>query len=169
MRQIVKTSLNKLDYSTHKEKSNMKKMALVLVLIAFGSIAQATEIKVFEMPSEGNHHLNAYYTIDRNTGEAKVNLAVRKQGRGRGNHPHTSYYRSHFQGLRFDAGLSSVVLDHEGQEIECATVTQRTIFRLNIIRDSGCKLIARRTSRYVNTGHRNVKRRFYEVVIRINE
>lgn len=147
----------------------MKKLALGLAFIAFGSIAQAAEIKVFEMPSEGNHHLNSYYTINRNTGEAKVNLSVMKQGRGRGNHPHTKYFRTHVPGLRFDAGLSAVVFDYEGQEVECATVTRRTIFRLDIIRDSGCNLIARRTSRYVTSGNRTVKRRFYEVVIKINE
>ena len=148
----------------------MKKLlTLLLTLVAFASVAHATEIKVFEMPSEGNHHLNSYYTVDRNTGEAKVNLSVMKQGRGRGNHPQTKYFRTHVPGLRFDSGLSAVVFDYEGQEIECATVTQRTIFRLDIIRDSGCNLMARKTSRYVTSGNRTVKRRFYEVVIKIKD
>ena len=133
----------------------MRKFVLAFALVVFGSVAQASEVKVFEMPSTGMDDLHTFYTIERNTGKVFVTLKVTSRTRRQDGMGEMSYYRTEVPSLRFDENSSAIILDHDGQDIECATVTQRTVFRLNIIRDSGCSLVAKRT------------RKNFEVVIKI--
>ena len=133
----------------------MNKFVLALALVVFGTVAQATEVKVFEMPSSDSDLLSSFYTIEKNTGKVFVTLQVTSRYRTNDGIGEVSYYKTEVPSLRFDEHASAIILDHEGQDIECAIVTQRTIFRLNIIRDSGCKLVAKASNRN------------YEVVIKI--
>jgi hypothetical protein len=133
----------------------MKRFVLALALVVFGSVAQASEVKVFETPSTGMDDLYTFYTIDRNTGKVFVTLKVTSRTHMQDGVGEMTYFRTEVPSLRFDENASAIILDHEGQDIECATVTQRTVFRLNIIRDSGCRLVAKRT------------RRNFEVLIKI--
>ena len=142
----------------------MKKFALLFAMVIMSSMAQATEVLVFDMAATNSwRDLDASLSFERSTGKVFVNLEVANNNR-RGESTHRpKHFKAEVAELRFDASTSSILLSHEGQEIECATVTPGRVFNWDVIRSTGCQLFARTATR-IEYGRRAS---YYEVVLKI--
>lgn len=141
----------------------MKNFVLLIALIIMSTVAQAAEIVVFERPSSSKYDIKARYSIDRSTDMVYIDLEIFEPRRRGESTSRSKHFRSTFNGLHYDQATSTIVLNHEGQAVECAKVATGSIFRWDLIRPTGCQLEAGRTLRVDDNG----RKLYLEVVLKI--
>lgn len=130
----------------------MKSFLAALVLVS--GFSQAAEIKVYEAATTPwTKFIKGNFAVNKQMGRAWVEVELSERGRGpRDSRDIPSYARAKVEGLYFDAETSKIMLEHEGQLIECGYRTGRGIFKR--IKETGCKFEARRERRLFDDGFR---------------
>lgn len=124
----------------------MKTMiATVLAIVSLNSFAAS--IPVYE--TTGYDRLTGDYGINEEMGRAWVEVAIHSSMGSDDSGP--SYDRVKVPGLSIVAG--SVVLDVEGQQVECAKIRPTGIFRYRVAKPTGnCKFTTKVETRIADDG-----------------
>ncbi len=110
-------------------------MILLSLVLSLG--LQAKSIKIYQDYKSGDHS-SAVFEINKDLGRAWVKLTETTYGDDGGD----TKTRIKVSGLSFDKERSVIVLENEGQLVDCAEVyeTGRSIFRMTKIRNLNCSL-----------------------------
>ncbi|MFL5785582.1 MAG: hypothetical protein ACJ76H_13280, partial [Bacteriovoracaceae bacterium] len=120
-------------------------IATALVLATLNSFAAS--VKVYE--GDAYDQIDASYGINEEMGRAWVELAIYTGSTGDDSGP--SYDRVHVEGLSLAGG--SVVLNVDGQQVECAKVKPSGIFRTHVARATkNCKFVSKIERRTTDDG-----------------
>ena len=146
----------------------MKCLSLILAF-ALVSIANAAEVKVFDAPvSFGQNTVSASFAVNKDLGRAWVNVITGSSTTMTDpDRDDSSSYRMKVKGLSYDKAASAIVLDVDGQIVECAAVSSwgRSIFRRDVIKSTGCKLVTKIVRVNYDNGYEIEKRRHAQVFI----
>lgn len=137
-------------------------MKAFLVLFLFvSSLAHAVELKVTETPVDFfRPNAKSTFAVNKELGRAWVEVEM--FDRAHGNRETASYtLKVKVEGLVYDEASSTVVLTHDGQVFECATVSGR--WYGTVIRPSGCELRIRQVKIIQDDGYQTYKRDFHQV------
>lgn len=116
----------------------MKKMICLCLMLA--STVHGTEVKVMNILNLESRPVDAEFQVNKELGRAWVEIAIGDFASNR-QVSTREIYRQKVTGLSFDQATSTIVLEHEGQLVECAKVITkgRSIFRHDVIRNTNCK------------------------------
>lgn len=147
----------------------MKQLFLSLVLI-FTCSAEAAEIKVLDVAARSSYHVEPQFKVNKELGRAWVQLVwtpLFQAPRDR----IKDIVRAKIEGLFFDLNSSTIQLEHEGQNIECAQVISRgrSIFRHDRILSKDCKLEIREVTATLDNGYETIKQKRLHVYLITNE
>jgi hypothetical protein len=132
------------------------------------SNAFAKELLILEAPAKSTHtRVQSQFKINKELGRAWVVLK-KYERRGKG-HSHYRTAKVQVPGLSFEPETQSIVLENEGQIIECAKVKTKTIiFPINFIKKTGnCEIDYRFVKKSIDDGYEIKTRNFLQVYLNI--
>ncbi len=134
----------------------MKLIALLFAL-TLTTAAQAESFDIFEAQYTGGSTptVTVEYAANKQLGRAWVEIVVDNAA------PDSSLgydeYRTKVEGLRFDAATNSIVLERDGQLIECAKWKRGGFFGISGFKPTGCKFSHRLIKKTVDDGFNTYK------------
>jgi hypothetical protein len=146
-----------------KQKEFQMKRLLLVIALTLASVAQAAEMKLLDIASSSFHgDAQARFNVNLQLGRAWVETTVTDHS-----FEQEDVYRSQVAGLSFDQELNAIVLEREGQLIECAEVTMRgrSVLRHTRIRPTNCSLESRFVTVMVDDGFTIKKQRRLQVFL----
>lgn len=141
----------------------MKSLVALLFLI-FSAVTYSAEIKVFEIPQDTwTRYMKGEFEINRDMGRAWVSIEVASTPYGQNRDRSVRYFRQKVDGLTYDASINRIMLEYEGQLIECGYQTGRYMFKRIV--NTNCKLETRKVKKMVDDGYRTYKRDYLQLFI----
>lgn len=120
------------------------KLIAAMIVCLFATLSYSAEIKVFDIPSQGmDSNVVSEFAVNKEMGRAWVTISTST------NMPDSdlgSFYRVKVEGLSYDATTKTVVLETEGQLVECGKVVRAglAIFKNTRVKPTGnCKFKVR--------------------------
>lgn len=140
----------------------MKHLIALLVLVS--GFAHAAEIKVFEAPSgPWAQIIDGNFAVNKTMGRAWVEVEISERARGPHRDTARSFSKAKVEGLTYDMETSKIMLDLNGQSVECAYVTNRRFF--STIKETGCSLVPRKEKRIFDDGYRTYKVEYLQLFL----
>lgn len=125
--------------------------SLIAILVLLSSVAFAGEIKVYEVEAgPWSQFIRGNFAVNASMGRAWVSVEVSERLHGSRRDSTSSYRNVGIPGLSFDSASQKIMLDLEGQLIECGYRTGRGIFRR--IKETNCHFESRKEWRTYDDG-----------------
>ena len=138
---------------------------LLALLFFVSTFVHAAEIKVFEEPVDFfRPGARSFFAINMEMGRAWVEVEFFDPNRSNESGHGSAWYKQKVEGLSYNPSTSSIVLEKDGELIECATVF-RGRFRTLRIRQTGCELVTRKVKLTFDDGYRSYKRDYHQVFL----
>lgn len=143
-------------------------MIFVLTALLLSSFANAEEIKIFESVNYRYQDARTNFEINKDLGRAWVNLGLEDRS-----FDEISYDRHRIQveGLSFDRETNMVLLERDGQIIECGKLQKLrwTPFKIMEVKPTGrCKFVVKHVKLSVDDGFEIKKLPFIQVFLSVN-
>lgn len=139
----------------------MKAMILVALFLMVSPIVKASEIVLFERQTSSSYDMAVDYAVAKASDRIYLEVEIVHSARRNESTHRSEKLKLLLEDFQYDQNSRTIVLNHEGQQVECAKVTKSSIFKWDVIRETGCKLTTRRVVRN--------KKLFLEAVLKINE
>lgn len=139
----------------------MKCLLGLLVLVS--GLAQAAEIKVYETGKDPwTKVIQGSFEVNADMDRAWVSVLVADRLSGRDSQ--RSYSNVKVPGLFYDSATRQVMLQHEGQLIECGVQRGNNVFTRRIVK-TGCSFEARTERRVYDDGYRTYNREYLQLFL----
>lgn len=132
------------------------KFAALLCALILSSVAQASEIEVLEVGyGAGYPRVTLSFEANKKLGRAWIaaNVDTSQNESDLGD----DSYRQKIEGLRYHEASDSIILEKDGQDIECAKFDKGSFFRVPSFKSTGCTLSYRLVKRVVDDGFETYK------------
>ena len=141
----------------------MKNLVLAFSLLV-SSLTFAAEVKIYEAPTWMGDSASATFAVNEELGRAWVeihisdNYDVEDMG---------TTERVKVPGLSYDNSAKAILLDIDGQLVECAQLKKRgiSVFRHNLIKESGCHFTSKVVKKMVDDGFEIKKKNYLQVFL----
>ena len=131
------------------------KALLLMAIFALTSV-HAEEIKVLEVNyNYGTPQVTLKYNVNKKLGRAWIEVRVDTSSGD--SSIGDDFYRQLVEGLRYDEVTKAIVLDRDGQLIECAKYDKGSLFRIAGYKATGCTLNYRLIKVVMDDGFRTYK------------
>lgn len=146
----------------------MKSFLLSTMLLISG-LLHAEDMKIFEIDNNTDKVVSSEFAINKELDRAWVEITVSERF-GDPDDMHTKSYRQKVEGLRYDSASGNIVLDKDGQIIECAAVKTRGISFLkhDNIENSNCSFLSQNLKVGIDDGFVIKKQKQTHVFLHIN-
>lgn len=139
---------------------------LLMFTLLMSSIAYSAEYKVFEKETSAFYkEIESHYAINTELGRAWIAITVGERLNGRRTEYPRSHYRQKVEGLYYDQNTKAIMLESDGELIECATVGRGRIFRNLVIKSTGCRLESKVAYKTIDDGYNQYRRRVFQVFL----
>lgn len=139
----------------------MKSLFVFLILIS--GLVQAAEVKVYETAKDQwTNVIQGSFAVNPDMDRAWVSVVVADRLYGRD--VQRSYRDVKVPGLYFDSATRQVMLQHEGELIECGVQRGNNIFTRRIVK-TNCKFEVRSERRVFDDGYRTYKREYLQLFL----
>lgn len=124
----------------------MKTLIALLALVSFNAIAATVDVMSIDDSWEiSSNSLTIVFNASTDNGNAWVEASTPSSEDSNG-----VFERARVEGLSLQG--DSIVLDVEGQQVQCATLTHRRFFGTRIRNTGNCKFVVKRNSRRIDDG-----------------
>lgn len=139
----------------------MKSLFALLVLLS--GLAQAAEVKVYETSKDPwSNVIQGSFEVNPDMDRAWVSVVVADRLHGRDSQ--RSYADVKVPGLFYDAATRQVMLQLDGQLIECGVQRGNNVFTRRIVK-TGCSFEARTERRVYDDGYRTYNREYLQLFL----
>lgn len=145
------------------------RFTLVALLVTLTSLpALAAKLTILDVPAYGGGiaTILSNFKVNKSLNRAWVETVV-DTGHDADSDMGESNYEYHVPGLRFEPALNAIVIDIDGQVIECAKWKNGGIFGISGWKSTGCNFSSKLVKKNVDDGFRITKVNYAQVYLNV--